>query len=156
MKTINWNTASDLEKNAAVAEEVARQVPVEVLVASRDEGKSAAYIQDRETSRSDVQDFCRRHPEYKEVYWKTYPDYLRNPGQCLRLLQEQYSWHAFKATTGHAEEFVIGVAVEIATELWWKVNRTNLANWEFTGIGKDFCEAACIALLRAAGMEVIT
>lgn len=146
MSTINWKTATDAEKNACFAERVANQPPKEILIGTRDGGKSATIWQDDSTSRSDVQDFCKRHPEYKEAYWKEYPDYLLSADAVLPWLEKLYVESAWAEAAHYTK--ATGTAK-------WQV-RAFCGNLTGIADASTFPEAAMIALLRAKGVEVVT
>jgi hypothetical protein len=86
----------DDELNALVAEKVAGIRPRKQMVAMNATGDGMALWEDKFTRRSDVLDFCKRHPQYKAVERDQWPDYLHDSTAVIALLKGR-TWNCVQA-----------------------------------------------------------
>jgi len=131
---LDLSAATDAELNAAFAEHVAHQPPRIVAIATNDRGASAAMIESRgevaRITRQDVEDFCRRHPQYQVSEWKQYPDYLHSADAVLPFAGSDYD---IRVRNGQVQ-FTFYRPSE-----------------QHDGFAKEVARAAVLALLRAHG-----
>ena len=127
--TIDWKTAPDAEKNAAIAQYVAGWTDLRY-----EEGENvdidAREIYPWEGIRGTV-DGKRR----------MVTNYLHYADAVIALLDKHFEWSLMTDCETHVYEIRIGFKTRYI---------------RYQGLSRSFCEAACIALLRAADVEVLT
>jgi hypothetical protein len=130
MKTINWKTATDAEKNACFGKQVCGYMAYVTT-----EGEAVADFP------TGVEDsgVC-------EVQTEGLPDYLHSADAVLPWLEKQ----GWKGTSNRCGDTVAATISVVSC------NGEILVQRDWTQTQSCFCEAAMIALLRAKGVEVVT
>ena len=136
---------TDSEIEALVAEKVAHVSPRKQMVAMNAEGTGMALWEDELTRRDDVIGFCKRHPEYRAIERNLSPPYLTDANAVLALLENEKAVHISNYGSQGVDWYV-----EIAT----KVCHQDEEHRAVTGTAPTFCRAACLALLRAHGVNL--
>jgi hypothetical protein len=144
--TINWKTATHDERNNAIAEFVAGWKRFKFccsvfLVPDH----IAEYFMLHTTLGFEPADgekithvFADQFNDYKHI---TIPNFKYNANALLLLLDKHFEWSLMTDCETHIYEIRIGFKTRYV---------------RYQGLSRSFCEAACIALLRAADVEVLT
>lgn len=122
MQALRWQSMTDEDKNAAVAEIVG--------------------LWKRESMG------WWSHPDSAGLFAET-PDYLHDANAVIALLEKVGLWGS--VNFGSRTNYTVALWKEVKPE------RGHSQTWQqyATGEAKTFCEAACIALLRASGVDVV-
>lgn len=140
----NLDSLSDSELSEVFAVEVAGITPERLAFASRDGGQSGSLYEDfrfvngPRISRKDVEDFCRKRPEYSVCFHTyVYQQFATSADAVLPWLEKHSDWAINRAP--------IRDNISVQINLWKEQNTENAF-----GSAPTLARAACIALIHAA------